>query len=77
MKKEVNLLSLATMMLVALSIVFFLGCNKDDPDPAAPIASFQFVINEDNKLEVTFTNYSKIATSYSWDFGDGKGTSTE
>ncbi len=37
-----------------------------------PATDFSF---EANLLQVTFTNKSKYATSYSWDFGDG-GTST-
>lgn len=77
MKKNVNLLSIATMMLFALSIILYSGCKTDDSEPVAPIASFQFVVNDTNSLEVSFTNYSKYATSYSWDFGDGIGTSTE
>ncbi len=65
---------------VALSLGLFLsiGCNKDDeePTPEAPIASFQFEVSQDNFLEVSFTNFSQNATSYAWDFGDGK-TSTD
>jgi PKD repeat protein len=44
-------------------------------DPAAaPVASFT---SEANFLEVTFTNTSANATSYTWDFGDSLGTSTD
>jgi len=44
----------------------------DSPDPE-PTANFNFV---KNGFEVTFTNSSTDATSYSWDFGDG-GSSSE
>ncbi len=66
-------------MLIALgTIVTFSSCKKDSDDPPAkdPIASFQYEISPDNYLEVKFTNFSQNATSYEWNFGDGK-TSTE
>lgn len=66
----------AFFLLGAFAIVTLVSCDKDDPEPEAPIASFQYAISETNFLEVTFTNFSQNATSYSWDFGDG-GTSTE
>ncbi len=47
---------------------------NDEPDlPSAVIADFSGGVNG---RDVTFTNTSLNATSYSWDFGDG-GTSTE
>jgi PKD repeat protein len=55
------------------------SCDKDDEEdtpPAAPLATFQFEVSDENPLEVAFTNYSTNASSYSWDFGDGN-TSTE
>ncbi|MCF8228363.1 MAG: PKD domain-containing protein [Bacteroidales bacterium] len=67
-------------ILGLVSLVVLNSCKKDDEDdqPSAkdPIASFQFEISESNYLEVTFTNFSKNASSYTWDFGDGE-TSTE
>lgn len=64
-----------------LSIMIIGACDDDDGDDPAPvvkdpIASFQFAISETDFSEVTFTNYSQNATSYTWNFGDG-GTSTE
>jgi PKD repeat protein len=50
--------------------------QKEEEVPK-PIATFQFEVSDDNGLEVTFTNFSKHATSYEWDFGDEIGTSTE
>ena len=40
-------------------------------------ANFSFVVNPTDNGEVTFTNTSTDATSYSWDFGDGVGSSTD
>lgn len=63
------------MVVLAFSLVFMSSCKKD-PVVEDPIASFQYAISETNFLEVTFTNYSKNAESYAWNFGDGQ-TSTE
>ena len=65
--------------LLAFSLLVVIGCKKDDPEPsgtADAIASFQFAISTDNFLEVSFSNFSQNATSYTWDFGDNM-TSTE
>jgi hypothetical protein len=43
----------------------------------SPTADFTYVANPANNGEVTFTNASADATSYSWDFGDATGTSTD
>jgi len=66
------------LLIGMVTMVTFYGCKKDeeDPPPANPIASFQFAISGTNFLEVTFTNFSQNATSYSWNFGDSQ-TSTE
>jgi PKD repeat protein len=63
------------------AILTFSACDKedddvDDPVVNDPIASFQFEVDAEDFLKVTFTNYSQNATSYAWDFGDGE-TSTE
>jgi PKD repeat protein len=42
-----------------------------------PTSDFTYVVNPSNNGEVTFTNASTDATSYSWDFGDFTGTSTD
>lgn len=70
-----NLLRTTLAFIPILVLLTISSCDKDDeptpePDPD-PIASFQFEISTDNFLEVTFTNFSQNATSYSWDFGDG------
>lgn len=57
-------------------LVFAISCGKEDPvDP--PKAIFDYLVSPDKSGKVTFTNSSVGADSYSWDFGDGKGTSTE
>lgn len=68
------MLTLGVVSLVALA-----SCKKDkDEDPPKdPIASFQFALSTTNFLEVTFTNFSQNATSYSWDFGDGQSSTDE
>jgi PKD repeat protein len=66
------------LLLGFIALIGFNACNKDDDDPKPenPIASFQYAISETNFFEVTFTNFSQNATSYTWNFGDGE-TSTE
>lgn len=51
--------------------------EEDEPQTQDPVASFQFDVSETNFLEVSFTNFSKNATSYTWDFGDGETSSEE
>ncbi len=70
------------LSLLFLAAVFIVGCSDDNNDPIPqpgpnPIASFQFDVSMDNFLEVTFTNFSQNATSYSWDFGDGNSSTEE
>jgi PKD repeat protein len=78
-KTKFELLAQTTLLLLAMSILTMSSCKKDDddPEPENPIASFQFAISETNFLEVTFTNFSQNATSYSWNFGDGNTSTVE
>lgn len=71
-----SILSWSIMAICSLVIVS--SCKKDDTTPAGddPVASFQFAISDTDYLEVSFTNFSQNATSYSWNFGDSN-TSTE
>jgi PKD repeat protein len=64
------------LLLSFIFLVSFYSCEKDEPIPEDPIASFQYQISSTNYLVVTFTNYSLNAKKYNWDFGDGQ-TSTE
>ena len=44
----------------------------------APLSVPDFIFDEvASDYDVTFTNASELATSYSWDFGDGIGSSTD
>ncbi|HCX24255.1 MAG TPA: hypothetical protein DHN29_20200 [Cytophagales bacterium] len=65
------------LMAAALFVaVFTTSCTEDEPEPEEVIASFQYVISEENYLQVTFTDFSQGADTYEWDFGDGN-TSTD
>lgn len=70
-------------------IVFEVGTNGTANDEATlnidnvylhrvalSIPDFTFD-DDDTDYSVTFTDASELATTYSWDFGDGSGTSTE
>lgn len=72
-----NLEKLTWMMLLMLSFGLFTACSDDDEEAPKPVATFQFEVSDTNPMEVSFKNYSQNATGYSWDFGDGVGTSTE
>ncbi len=70
MKK--NLFVLAALVLVAVSLLTIVSCKEEDA--VAPTPDFSSVIDDKT---VTFTNLSKDATSYSWNFGDESALSTE
>lgn len=55
-------------------MVTILGCSKTELTPT-PTADFFW--NEISNGTIQFTNASKNADSYQWDFGDGKGKSIE
>ncbi len=75
--KKYNIQYLSFLLLAFFAIAVISGCKKENEEPKTPIASFQFEVSEENTLEVSFKSYSKYAETYSWDFGDNKGTSTE
>lgn len=77
MKHFVKSVYIKYILLLVISIGIITSCSKDESEPVVPVSSFQYVISETNGLEVSFRNYSRYATSYSWDFGDNIGTSTE
>jgi PKD repeat protein len=66
----------AFLIIGAIFLTTLFSCKEDDEPVPDPIASFQFAISTTNFLEVTFTNYSQNATTYSWNFGDAT-TSTD
>lgn len=73
-----NLAKLLIPLFAIVINILIVSCGKDDaPKIGAPRAIFDFVVNADRSGQVTFKNESIGATSYSWDFGDSKGTSTD
>ncbi|MFK7806782.1 MAG: PKD domain-containing protein [Saprospiraceae bacterium] len=67
--------------LCLLLILGIASCGKDDDGGGTGTtdltASFQFEVNADNFMEVTFSNFSSNATSYAWDFGDTNSSTDE
>jgi len=59
--------------LVAAVAIFATSCK---PKAEAPKAMFEYEVNADDVTLVQFTNLSKNASVYKWEFGDGQ-TSTE
>ncbi|WP_073122081.1 PKD domain-containing protein [Reichenbachiella agariperforans] len=77
MKKTRLIYALMSMMIMG---IVMMGCSTDEggePEAKDPIASFQAAVDEVDFFEVSFTNFSQNATTYTWDFGDETGTSTE
>ena len=65
MKK--SFLFAAVIAMVAMAAT---SCKKD------PVADFKYAVDDEN-LTITFTNASKYADVYAWDFGDGSEISAE
>lgn len=64
--------SLICLSAVATSLLLVVGCSskKNEPSPV-PVADFTFkTLVTIPPADVDFTNISKNATSYKWDFGD-------
>lgn len=77
-----KLLRIQFVLSLLVGALFISSCGDDEvvtPTPAtsSPISSFQYLVNETNFLEVTFSNFSQNADSYSWDFGDGNSSTEE
>ncbi|MEQ8239005.1 MAG: PKD domain-containing protein [Cyclobacteriaceae bacterium] len=69
------------VLLLTLA-AFFVACSDDESEvviPDAPTAGFDFAVSETVTLEVAFTNTSasEVDVTYTWDFGDNSGISTE
>jgi PKD repeat protein len=74
---KLNFLPWSAMILCLLIVS---SCNNDDPATPTgsdPVSSFQFAISETDFLEVTFSNFSQNANSYSWNFGDSNSSTEE
>ncbi|WP_317127697.1 PKD domain-containing protein [Marinoscillum furvescens] len=78
MKNNLVLQGRVLMSILVLALMASCETGEDaEPEQEDPIASFQFEVSTDNFLEVTFSNFSKNATSYAWDFGDGNTSEEE
>jgi PKD repeat protein len=78
MEKAKSIKYLFGVVFTALMVTLLPSCEEEETSPPDynPVAGFTYEVNEVNVKEVSFTNKSVYATSYSWDFGDGA-TSTE
>lgn len=82
MKKMKFYIKQIMMFAIVGATAFSIACDAlsggdDDPKLEDPIASFQLQVDATNFLQVTFTNFSQNATSYTWDFGDGNSSTDE
>jgi PKD repeat protein len=55
--------------ILVFVVILSASCKKDDP--AAPVAEFNYAGANSAPTTVYFTNNSKNASYYLWDFGDG------
>lgn len=62
-------------LIVLLFLFASYSCDKSDIKKDIPEAKFQYALSDSNYYKVTFTNNSRNATLYKWDFGDSQ-TST-
>lgn len=70
MKKQIfSLLSISALMFLFV----FNSCKEADP----PVAEIFFEADASNPYQINFSAVATNADSYSWSFGDQKGTSTE
>jgi PKD repeat protein len=76
-----NRLWLYPAILLGIVSLTIIACNEDEPVKknaasfSATVGSFK--ITAPTGIQVTFTNTSENATTFSWDFGDGSALSTE
>lgn len=63
-------------VLAAIAALIFVSCDKKDENPAKACFDFSPQTELYSGDDITFTNCSKDADSYLWDFGDGN-TSVE
>lgn len=66
-----------TITLIALNGEATDEVSKEITVVGIPTANFTYTADETNTLTIHFTNQSQNVSQYSWDFGDGIGTSTE
>lgn len=64
-------------LLITAILLMAISCGEDEGGDGKLVASFQFATDETDFLTVNFTNFSKNADEFSWNFGDGSAASTE
>ncbi len=59
-------------LIIAVFGFFVWACQKETPANPKPVAEFDYQVPDTlGNFEVKFTNRSKDAQNYEWDFGDG------
>ncbi len=76
-----KILNYFVFSMAILSLAMLTSCGDDDEPGGgtttdAPIASFQFAVDDLDFATVNFSNFSQNADTYAWEFGDG-GTSSD
>jgi PKD repeat protein len=74
MKKYI---SHAAKLIIFGLLISASACKEEFESDFSPLAFFTFETSNDNAMQVSFSNNSRLAASVKWDFGDSKGTSTE
>lgn len=69
-----QLFKMRWLLLSAISMLVF-ACDPEEDTKV--VASFQYEVDEVDFTKVQFTNFSKNAATYSWDFDDDSTPSTE
>jgi len=65
-----------TMMVLSIMVFSFSSCDSEDPVPAPTVQILTASPSEDG-YTIAFTIAATDADTYSWDFGDDIGTSTD
>ena len=65
------------LAILALTMLMPFSCAEKSIPAPLPVAGFTYYIDTGNPLKVMFADESEHAVQYQWDFGDGKGTSSE
>jgi len=66
-------------LIFLFTILIYSSCSKDNPSEPLPTAHFT-ITGQSGFVkfnDIHFTNYSKNAQSYIWDFGDGNCSTNE
>ena len=76
--ENANVSSTLNTVIVLIDTRMMVPVLANEPDAAGEVVKlFEGTIDKDNNKFVAFSNISKYATSYLWDFGDGSEKSSE